>query len=131
MSNEPISKRQAAGTILLIALLTYRLAKAVAPLWALVSPHASSLWSVWWFNVLGTLVVLMIGVGLFLFRKHYRIFYGLCEVGFAISVGWISLARAHRVQDATSWIAVVAAAYLVVRGLDNYEEGRKEAIAGK
>lgn len=89
--------------------------------------YLTAFWDVWWFTMIGTIAVLLAGVGLFLFRKNYRMFYGLSEVGFAIAVGWISLARAQTVKDAASWIAVVAAAYLVIRGLDNYEGGRAEA----
>jgi len=99
----------------------------VAILIEIAWPVLAALWHVWWLTAIGTIAVLLVGVGLFFFRKHYRMYYGLSEVGFALTVSWISLARAQTVQDAASWIAVVAAAYLIVRGLDNYEAGRTEA----
>jgi len=84
---------------------------------------------VWWIRPVGTLFVFLVGVALYLFRKHYLRVFGISEVLFALIVGWISIARAQILQDAPSRIAVAAAAYLIVRGLTNYEEGKKKAIA--
>ena len=49
--------------------------------------------------------------------------YGLAEIGFALAVAWSSMMRAQSTSEAASWLATLAAAYLVVRGLSNYEEG--------
>lgn len=83
---------------------------------------------VWWIRPIGTLFVFLVGVALYLFRKHYQRVFGVSEVIFALTVSWISIARAQILQDAASRIAVVAAAYLIVRGLTNYDEGKKKAI---
>jgi hypothetical protein len=84
---------------------------------------------VWWIRPIGTLFVFLVGVALYLFRKHYQRVFGVSEVLFALTVSWISIARAQILQDGASRIAVVAAAYLIVRGLSNYEEGRKKRVA--
>jgi|SRR6185503_5137618 len=84
---------------------------------------------VWWIRPIGTLFVFLVGVALYLFRKHYQRVFGVSEVLFALTVTWVSIARAQILQDAASRIAVVAAAYLIVRGLANYEEGKKKAIS--
>jgi len=93
---------------------------AVLAVW----PKVSFLLHAWWATFIGTVLVLLVGVGLFVFKKHYQRFYGLAEIGFALVVTWASLVRAKSANDAASWIAVLAAAYLIVRGLNNYQEGK-------
>jgi len=83
---------------------------------------------VWWVRPIGTLFVFLVGGGLYLIKKHYQRVFGVLEVVFALTVSWISIARAQILQDAASRIAVVAAAYLIVRGLTNYEDGKKQAM---
>jgi hypothetical protein len=95
-------------------------------LFTALGPKLGSFLHVWWVTVIGTIVVLISGSGLFLFKKTYQALYGLAEVGFALAVGWTSMMRVQTIGDGASWIALVAAAYLIVRGLSNYEEGRKK-----
>jgi len=83
---------------------------------------------VWWVRPIGTLFVFLVGGGLYLIKKHCQRVFGVLEVVFALTVSWISIARAQILQDAASRIAVLAAAYLIVRGLTNYEEGKKQAM---
>lgn len=94
-----------------------------------VWPALNRFLHVWWLTLIGTVVISLIGFGLFLFRKYYQKFYGLAEIGFALAVGWTSIARAQTRGDAASWIAVLAAAYLIVRGLTNYEEGKRREVS--
>ena len=112
-------------SIILSVLLTIALRLLIESTW----PYLPGLWNVWWFRTIGTFIVALIGGGLFLFRKYHQVAYGLSEIGFALTVCWISIGRAQTAQDAASWIAVVAAAYFVVRGLTNYEEGKKKRVA--
>ncbi|HEY6803733.1 MAG TPA: hypothetical protein VI306_09155 [Pyrinomonadaceae bacterium] len=86
-------------------------------------PRLTAFLHVWWQALIGTLTVLLIGVGLYFFKKYYQRLYGLAEIGFALAVAWSSIMRARSTSDAASWLATLAAAYLVVRGLSNYEEG--------
>jgi len=92
-------------------------------------PNLRDFWYV--FRRIGIFYVLLIGVGLYLFKKHYQRVFGVSEVLFALVISWIYIARAQILQDAASWIAVIAAAYLIVRGLTNYEDGKKQAIENK
>ncbi len=89
-------------------------------------PHLTGLWHDWSRTVIGTVVISVIGAILFVFRKRFQAIYGLSEVGFAFFVISINLAKAQRQGDATSRIAVVGGAYLIVRGLTNYYEGKKK-----
>jgi hypothetical protein len=85
MSTEPKAKSRIIGNvaaILISAILTNLLAKLIDRL----LPYLTAFWSVWWFTAIGTVVVLLIGVGLFLFRKNYQPLYGLSEVGFGLTV---------------------------------------------
>jgi hypothetical protein len=83
----------------------------------------------WLGTVVGAVIVAVVGLGLFLFRKYHQKIYGLAELGFALAVGWSSLRRAQTTSDLASWIAVLAAAYLIARGLLNYDEGRNKELA--
>jgi len=76
-------------------------------------------------TLVGTIVILLLGAVLFYFKKHYQKLYGLAEIGFALAVSWSSMMRTQSMSDATSWITVLAAGYLVVRGMSNFDEGRK------
>ena len=87
-------------------------------------PTLESFLHVWWLTALGTIAILLIGTALFFFKKHAPIYYGLGEIGFAATVAWTSIMRAQT-TDATSWVPIAGAAYLVVRGWTNYDEGRK------
>lgn len=92
---------------------------------ALVWPRLTAFFHVWWLTFFGTIVVLLIGLVLFKFKKRFQRLYGLTEIGFALAVAWSSIFRAQSTADTTSWVAVLAAAYLIVRGLGNYDEGRR------
>jgi hypothetical protein len=108
-----------------IAVLTaYAFEFFITALW----PKLRSVLVIWRLSLIGTIVVLLIGLGLFLFKKHYQKIYGLAEIGFALAVGWTSITRAQSSSGVGSWTAVLAAAYLVVRGLSNYDEGRKREL---
>jgi hypothetical protein len=89
-------------------------------------PSLTSLWDDWWSTTIGTLVIALIGWGLFLFRKNNQTLYGFSEIGFAITAIWINLGKLQETPNATSLLAVVAATYLIVRGFINWEEGKKK-----
>ena len=112
-------------SIILSILLTIVLRPVVEKAW----PYLTNLWHLWWFRAIATLVVLLCGVALFLFRKHHQAMYGLSEIFFATAVIWTSIARAQTTLDAASLIAIVGGAYLTVRGLTNYDDGRKKSFA--
>ena len=97
-----------------------------ASLW----PKLKGLLHLWWLTPDGTVVIFLVGLGLFFFKKYRQKMYGLGEIGFALAVGWSSMMQAQSTNDMTSWITLLASAYLVVRGLSNYDEGReRENIA--
>jgi hypothetical protein len=107
-------------SIILSALLTIALKLLIERGW----PYLPGFWNVLWLRTIGTVVVFGIGVGLFLFRKYNQLLYGGSEVGFGLALSWINIERAQTAKDAASWITVGAAAYFIVRGLTNWQEGR-------
>ena len=109
-------------SIILSILLTIALKLLVEKAW----PYLTGLWNVWWFTAFATLVVLLTGWFLFLFRRRFQVVYGLSEIGFASVVISSNIARAQTTGDAASLIAIVGGAYLTVRGLTNYDEGKKK-----
>jgi hypothetical protein len=52
-------------------------------------------------------------------------YYGLTECAFAVITGWRAIGVLSGSLPA-DWLALLAAAYLFVRGLVNYEEGKSE-----
>ena len=78
-----------------------------------------------WFALVGTASVFIAGLGLYFLRKHCQRLYGLAEVGFALTASWSIMKNAEAIGSVGSWLAVLATAYLVVRGLTNYAEARK------
>jgi len=81
-----------------------------------------------WFAMFGTTAVFVVGLGLFLIKKRYQRLYGLAEIGFGLSLSWSIMKSPEAVGSMASWVAVIATAYLVVRGLSNYAEGRKARL---
>ena len=69
--------------------------------------------------------MLLLGAGLFIFKKHYLKTYRLGEIGFASALACSTIFRAPSINDTAGLLSVFAAAYLVVRGLTNYEEGKR------
>lgn len=92
-------------------------------------PSLTRLWDDWWSTTIGTIVIALIGWGLFRFRKKNQTLYGFTEIGFALAAIWINLGKLQEEANATSLIAVVAATYLIVRGFINWEEGKKKRVA--
>lgn len=108
-------------SITLSVLLTIALKLFIERDW----PHLLGFWDVLWFRTICTVAVAGIGVGLFLFRKYKQHLYGGSEVGVGLALSWINIERAQTAKDAASWITVGAAAYFIVRGLTNWQEGKK------
>jgi hypothetical protein len=68
----------------------------------------------------GTLVTILIGFVLFLFRVYARRNYGVAESAFAVASIWVSVSRVvDRPSELSAWMGITASAYLLVRGLDN------------
>jgi hypothetical protein len=109
-------------SIILSVLLTIALKLLIVRGW----PHLLGFWDVLWLRTIRTVAVAGFGVALFQFRKYNQFLYGGSEVGFALALSWISIERAQTARDAASLIAVVAAAYFMVRGLTNCQEGKKK-----
>ncbi|HJS23431.1 MAG TPA: hypothetical protein VJ751_03610 [Pyrinomonadaceae bacterium] len=114
-------------SIILSILLTIALKLLVEKAWS----DLTGLWNRWWFTAIATLVVLLSGGALFLFRRRFQAMYGLSEIGVAIFVIWTSLVRAQTTGDAASVIAIIGGAYLIVRGATNYDEGKKKRLLKK
>ena len=115
---------QPVPSITLSVILTIALKIFIQRAW----PYLNSFWHDWSRTVIATLVVSFIGVFLFQFRKRFQAMYGVSEVVFALVVIWINSAKAQSEGDATSRAAVVGGAYLIVRGLTNFYEGKKKEV---
>jgi hypothetical protein len=75
--------------------------------------------SQFWLNVVGVAFVALVGMGLYYFRSKNRRWYGRFEVLFALAYGWYAVSKVVTV-GVVEVLAIIAAIYLVVRGLDNY-----------
>lgn len=74
-------------------------------------------------SMIGAVGVFVAGTILYFFRQHKRLLYAVVEIAFAIVTGGIAMRNAGTQEDLSVWIALVAAAYLVVRGMDNLQQG--------
>ena len=81
-------------------------------------------------SLLGAIVAasaLVLGISLYLLRKHRRGVYALLEISFAIITAWTAIGKLSTQGDLSVWLAFGGAAYLIVRGLDNLQISREEA----
>jgi hypothetical protein len=76
-------------------------------------------------RLVGTLAVFIFGVALYLLRQRHRVVYGLAELCVAIIATAIALERLPG-GGAAEWVALAAAAYLIVRGCDNWFTGLEQ-----
>jgi hypothetical protein len=106
-------------SIVLSVLLTIALKSLIERTWL----YPTALWNGWWPRTIGTIVVAGIGAGLFWLRKRYQTLYGISEVSLGVAGIWAIFGKLQTAPDPPSWVALVAAAYLIVRGLTNCEEG--------
>jgi hypothetical protein len=112
-------------SIVLSVLLTIALRLAVERHWSLLN----GFWTVWEVTIVGTLLVLLGGGLLHFFRKYDQTIYGMFEIMVGIATTASQIAKAQQDHYLASKIAVGVSAFLIVRGLSNIDEGRKQKLA--
>ncbi|WP_421655588.1 hypothetical protein [Leptothermofonsia sp. ETS-13] len=65
----------------------------------------------------------VLGVGFYWLRQERRLLYGLIEVCFAVVSIWHAVGLG--IVDSSQWLLMIAAVYVLVRGLDNLFSGYK------
>ena len=81
-------------------------------------------------SLLGVIVAafaVAVGVSLYQLRKRQRAIYAVLELVFAVVTAWTAIGKLSTQGDLSVWLAFGGAAYLTVRGLDNWEVSRAEA----
>lgn len=81
-----------------------------------------------WRQTIATIVVAGMGAGLFWLRKRQQIFYGTSEVILGVIGIWTIFEKLQKTPDPPSWVALIASAYLIVRGLTNCEEATTKVV---
>lgn len=81
-----------------------------------------------WIRTLWMLIMLSTGIVLFILRNHHRRAYALLEGTFAVTSGWVAIAKLPEVDGWGAIATLGAAIYLIVRALDNWREGVKLAL---
>lgn len=76
-------------------------------------------------SVLGAAVILLVGMCLYIMREKWRLTYGLSEVAFAVVYGFFAFQKLRESAGYVESVTIVAAVYLVVRGVDNVVIGWK------
>lgn len=84
------------------------------------------IFQLWGVRISITAGILMIAVGLFLLRQKRLRLYAAIELSFAIVTAWEATGRI--LSDPLAWPVLAAAAYLIVRGLDNWAKSRQRLI---
>lgn len=81
--------------------------------------------------LIGGLGSLLVGVSLYYFRERKRMQYALLEIAFGLVTGGVAILRVNTQGDLGVWVALSAAAYLVVRGMDNLQKARELSRTNK
>jgi hypothetical protein len=76
-------------------------------------------------SIFGASIILFIGVCLYIMREKWRLAYGLLEVAFAVVYGFFAFQKLREAAGYVESVTIVAAVYLVVRGVDNVVTGWK------
>jgi fluoride ion exporter CrcB/FEX len=80
----------------------------------------------WVLGFIGAISTTTVGVSLYYLRSRKRMLYALLELAFAIVTGWTAIFRLASQGDLGVWLALGAASYLIVRGLDNWHQAKEE-----
>ncbi|WP_234734777.1 hypothetical protein [Tellurirhabdus bombi] len=87
-------------------------------------------------RLLGTFAIFLIGCFLYLLKKKRQLFYGMLETGFAMTSCYISFTVIQKDfllgtnnTGIGPWIAILSSIYLVVRGVNNVDDGLKKVLA--
>jgi len=70
-------------------------------------------------------LIVAVGCGLYVVRQKWRLTYGLFELAFATVYGFFAVRKVGVSKGYVETISVVAAVYLVVRGVENITIGWK------
>jgi hypothetical protein len=97
-------------------------------LWFIISPAVEAMTgfvidqaAVW----RAAIVFWLIGVGLYLIRSRYRLFYGVAETLFGVILSYMAFPKVDPESTLTRWLSFFAALYVMVRGLDNIGKSLK------
>jgi Na+/H+ antiporter NhaD/arsenite permease-like protein len=77
-------------------------------------------------QLVGVLLVVIIGGGLFFLRENRHYEYGWIELSFACVSAYFTFGKLIAGRTSIDVVALVACIYLVVRGLDNLTQGSLE-----
>lgn len=70
-------------------------------------------------RLVGGFFLLLLGIGVYAFRGHFRKACGVIEYIFGAVVTWYALPKSGDMLNESSWFQVAAGIYVRVRGLDN------------
>jgi hypothetical protein len=70
--------------------------------------------------------VVGVGTALFELRRRLRGVYAILEIAFAFATIYVAVQTIEERHDLGVWLAFATAAYLVVRGLDNFQLAKAE-----
>jgi peptidoglycan/LPS O-acetylase OafA/YrhL len=73
----------------------------------------------------GAVLIVVVGCFLYFVREKWRLAYGLLELAFAAVYGFFALQKVGGQRGYVETLSIVAAVYLVVRGVDNIATGWK------
>lgn len=66
---------------------------------------------------------LLLALGMFRLRERQRLLYGAVEIGFSLVSIWHASGQAR--GDVRYWLGIGAGVYVMIRGLDNWRQGKK------
>ncbi len=80
----------------------------------------------YWGRLLLEVVFIVVSVSLFALKLKRQKLYGFLECVFAIAASWTIVSRLQGQLFAQDAIGLVAAGYILVRGMSNYRDGQQK-----
>ena len=87
-----------------------------------------------WVRLLAWMVLVLIAFSLYQLRKYLRSVYGCAEILVGLATCWTGLLAigdqvraASQTSNLAAALALSGGVYIIVQGLDTYEQGRKES----
>jgi hypothetical protein len=79
-----------------------------------------------WMHAFATAILILIGFLLYLARTYMRSLYGAAEIVVGAAACWVGLGHPST-NGLTGSLAVAGGVYIIVRGIDNWVQGRPKS----
>ena len=101
---------------------------ARALIWSTIQRWVHPLLAEYWGRLATEAAFIFFALTLFRLRQRHQRAYGALEVAFAVVTSWVVLDAAETNMTVDEAVGLIAAGYILVRGLANYSEGTARLV---